>query len=348
MMVLPDVPMLLRVANVLFSVAFAWGHPSPRMEKLQIPRGNGDYVIAGSARREDSDEPLPGVRMQLLTVAGSVAHPTVLTNPSGEFSFGHFAPGQYEIVAEEDGYQPTRLSVEVTRYDQPNVIVRLRKQLVAAIPAGDVTTAHQLAIPQKARAAFEKGIAKADSRGDYTGAVQEFQRAINNYADYYEAYAQMGMAYVHLKDFPAAEKALRQSIAMSAQKYAPPLLLLSMLLNDQNRPNDAEPVARQAIASDPNTWRGPYELSRALLALRRLPESEASAYAARGLKPENPDVYLLLSEIHRHTQNPSALLQDIDAYLKLAPQGPAAPQVRKLREQLLKFMESQAKPAVAP
>src|SRR5258707_15849597 len=56
----------------------------------------------------------------------------------------------------------------------------------------------------------------------------------------------MGMAYVHLKDFPAAEKALRQSIAMSAQKYAPPLLLLSMLLNDQNRPNDAEPVARQA------------------------------------------------------------------------------------------------------
>jgi hypothetical protein len=73
-------------------------------------------------------------------------------------------------------------------------------------------------------------------------------------------------------------------------------------------------------------------------------EAEASAYAARDLKPENPDVYLLLSEIHRHTQNPSALLQDIDTYLKLAPQSAAAPQVRNLREQLVKYMEAQPKP----
>jgi cytochrome c-type biogenesis protein CcmH/NrfG len=117
-----------------------------------------------------------------------------------------------------------------------------------------------------------------------------------------------------------------------------------MLFNDQNRPSDAEPLARRVIAADPSAWRGPYELSRALLGLRRLPEAEASAYAARDLKPDNPDVYLLLTEIHRRTQNPSALLEDIDAYLKLAPQGPAAPQVRQLREQLLKFMQAQSKP----
>ena len=74
-------------------------------------------------------------------------------------------------------------------------------------------------------------------------------------------------------------------------------------------------------------------------------KSEAAAFAARDLKPDNPDVYLLLSEIHRSTHKAAALLQDLDAYLKLAPQGPAAPQVRKLREQVVKFMESQAKPA---
>src|SRR5256885_12798087 len=113
----------------------------------------------------------------------------------------------------------------------------------------------------------------------------------------------MGATYVRLKDFVTAEKALRQSIALSAQKYIPPLLLLSMLLNDQNRPAEAEPLAHQVIAADATSWRGHYELSRAQLALRHLPEAEASAYAARDLKPGNPDVYLLLSEIHRHTQN---------------------------------------------
>jgi tetratricopeptide (TPR) repeat protein len=271
-----------------------------------------------------------------------------LTGDSGDFSFGQFPQGRYEIVAERDGYQSVRMEAEVTRYDQPNLIIRMRKQLVEANPAGDLTTAHQLAIPQKARAAFEKGIAKADSHGDYKAAVQDFQRALNIYPQYYEAYAELGTAYLRLKDFAAAEKALRQSIEMSAQKYVPPLMLLSMLLNDQNRSVEAEPLARQVIAADSSAWRGQYELSRALLALRRLPEAEASAHAARDLKPENPDIYLLLSEIHRQTQNPSALLQDIDTYLKLAPQGPAAPQVRKLREQLVKFMESQAKGATAP
>lgn len=340
--------MLLQIAHVLISMSFTWGYPSPPVEKLGIFGGIREYVIAGFVRRDDTDEAIPGVRVQLLTAAGSVASSTVLTNTSGEFSFGQFTAGAYEIAAEKDGFQPARLPVEVTRYDQPNLIVHLRKLPVAANPVGDATTAHQLAIPQKARAAFEKGLAKSASHADYKAAVVEFQRAISNYPDYYEAYSEMGMAYVRLKDAPAAERSLRRSIELSAQKYAPPLILLSMLLNDQNRPSDAEPVARQVIAADPTAWRGPYELSRALLALRRLPEAEASAYAARNLKPETPDIYLLLSEIHRHTQNPSALLQDLNAYLKLAPQGPAAPQVRQLREQLLKFMESQTKPAATP
>ena len=340
--------MLLPFAHVLLSLAFAWLHPSPGAEKLQIPGGPHDLIISGTVRRDDTDESVPGVRLQLLTAAGNVAHSSILTGDSGDFSFGQFPPGHYEIVAERDGYQPARIEVEVSRYDQPNLVVRMRKQLVAPNPAGDLTTAHQLAIPQKARAAFEKGVAKADSHGDYKGAVLDFQRAINLYPDYYEAYAEMGTAYVRLKDFASAEKALRQSIEMSAQKYLPPLMLLSMLLNDQNRAGEAEPLARQVIAADPTAWRGQYELSRAQLALRRLSEAEASAYAARDLKPESPDVYLLLSEIHRHTQNPAALLQDIDAYLKLAPQGPAAPQVRKLREQLVKFMESQSRVTAIP
>jgi tetratricopeptide (TPR) repeat protein len=329
--------MLLHLAFALFSTVFAAGDSSPWAAPMPIT----DHIIAGTVRRDDNDQPLAGVRVQLLTAAGNVAHSVILTDASGEFSFGLVAPGQYDVVAVEEGYQPVHLSVEISRFDQPNLIIRIRQLPVSAAPPGDTTTAHQLAIPEKARAAFEKGLAKADSRGDYKGAVLEFQRAINNYRDYYEAYSELGMAYVRLRDFPSAEKALRQSIEMSGQKYPPPLILLSMVLNDQNRPGDAEPVARQAVAADPTAWRAPYELSRALLGLRHLPEAETSAYAARDLKPENPDIYLLLSEIHRRTQNPPALLQDLDTYLKLAPQGPAAPQVHQLREQLVNFMKSQ-------
>jgi tetratricopeptide (TPR) repeat protein len=317
------------------------------ISRPQVATAGREYAIGGVVNNEDSDSPIPAARVQLRTDVGSVAHNIVLTNANGEFYFGQFRPGEYEVVAELDGYQSARVWVDITSHNEINLTIRLRK-LTVETPTGDVTSAHQLSIPEKARNAFEKGLAKADSKGDFQGAIGEFQRAIKNYPDYYESYSEIGMAYIRLKDFSSAEKALRKSIELSSAKYPPPLMLLSMLLNDQNRPADAQGVARQAIAVEPNTWRGHYELSRALFSQQHTVEAEAAASIARKLKPDNPDVYLLLSEIHRSTHNAPALLQDIDTYLKLAPQGPAAPQVRKLREQLVKYMELHPQSAAQP
>jgi Flp pilus assembly protein TadD len=325
------------VACVLFSPRTTSQIPSPRRE----------YAISGSVRSEDNDAPIGQARVELRTDAGSIVHPVVLTNDRGEFNFGEFRPGEYDVIAELEGYYPVRVQVDLSLHGEYNLIIRLRRVPTSA-PAGGRTTAHQLSVPKKAHDAFDKGIVRAGSKADYPGAIQEFQRAIKNYPDYYESYAEMGLMYARLKDFPSAEKALRKSIQLSSAKYAPPLMLLSMLLNDQNRSSDAEFVAHQAIAAEPNNWRGYYELARALFNQQRVPEAEAAASTARDLKRENPDVYLLLSEIHRSTHNAPALLQDADAYLKLAPQGPAAPQVRKLREQLIKYMESQSKPLAEP
>jgi tetratricopeptide (TPR) repeat protein len=314
---------------------------------VDIVRPQREYTIGGSVRSEEDDSPIPQVRVELRTDSGSAVHPIVLTNGNGEFQFGQFGPGEYDVIAEREGYNSARLHVNIIFHDEISLVIHLRKQSIAA-PAGDVTTAHQLRIPQKAQDAFDKGMAKLDSKADYPRAIREFQRAIKNYPDYYESYAEMGLAYVRLKDFSSAEEALRKSIQLSSAKYGPPLILLSMLLNDRNHSADAETVARQAIAAEPRTGRGYYELARSLFSQQRVPEAEAAASTARDLKPENPEVYLLLSEIHRSTHNAPVLLQDLDTYLKLAPQGPAAPQVRKLREELVKYMEAQPKPVAKP
>jgi tetratricopeptide (TPR) repeat protein len=309
----------------------------------QVPSAGGQYAISGTVRSEENDSPIPQVRVELRTDAGSTVHSFVLTNERGEFNFGQFRPGEYDVIAELEGYYPARVQVDISLHGEFNLVIRLRKVSTSA-PAGGRTTAHQLSVPKKAHEAFDKGMVKAGSKADYPGAIQEFQRAIKNYPDYYESYAEMGLVYVRLKDFPSAEEALRKSIELSSTKYGPPLMLLSVLLNDQNRSADAELVAHQAIAAEPNNWRGYYELARALFHQQRVPEAEAAASTARDLRPENPDVYLLLSEIHRSTHNAPALLQDLDTYLKLAPEGPAAPQVRKLREQLVQYMDAQPKP----
>src|SRR5260370_8076460 len=110
----------------------------------------------------------------------------------------------------------------------------------------------------------------------------------------------MRLTCVRLKHIPSAEKALRKSIELSAAKYAPPLMLLSMLLNDQNRFADAEPVARQAIAAEPNTWRGHYELARALFSQRHVAAAEPSPSTARAGTPHTPHLYLPLTKLPPH------------------------------------------------
>ena len=310
----------------------------------QVPPGNREYAISGSVHNDASDAPLPDARVQLLDSVGNLVHPMLVTNAHGEFAFGLFRPGEYALVVEHDGYQQVRAAVDITRHDESNIIIRLRAYSGNAAPSGNAVSAHELSVPPKAREAFEKGVGKLGENADYKTAIVHFQRAVDIYPDYYEAYAELGFANARLKNNPAAEAALRKSVALSAAKYSRPLLLLSMLLNDQNRPADAEAVTRQAVAADAKSWRAQYELARALVGLRRLPEGENSAYAARDLKPDAPEVYLLLSDIHRRTHNAAALMQDFDAYLRLAPKGQAAPEVSRLREQLLIFLQTQRKP----
>ena len=337
--------MLSRTLRALFVISLA---TSGTVAWAQVPPGNREYAIAGSVHNEASDAPLADARVQLLDSVGNLVHPMLVTNAHGEFAFGLFRPGEYALVVEHDGYQQVRTAVDITRHDESNIVIRLRAYAGDAPPNGNSVSAHELAIPQKAREAFEKGVAKLGENADYNAAIEQFQRAVGIYPDYYEAYAEIGFANARLKNLPAAEAALRKSVALSAAKYSRPLLLLSMLLNDQNRSADAEPVTRQAVGADAKSWRAQYELARALVGLHHLPEAENSAYAARDLKPESPEVYLLLSEIHRRTHNAPALMQDFDTYLRLAPQGQAAPEVRRLREQLLVFLQTQPKSEAKP
>jgi tetratricopeptide (TPR) repeat protein len=312
----------------------------PAMTSAQVPPGNREYRIAGSVYKENSDSALADARVQLFDSVGNLVRPILATGGRGDFSFGLFPPGEYAIVVDHDGFQQTRVAVDITRHDESNIIVHLRPFSTDAPPVGSSVTAHELGVPKKARESFEKGMSKLQQKPDYSAAINEFQHAIALYPDYYEAHAQIGLAEIHRKNFSAAEAALRKSIALSSGKYPLPLTLLCMILNDQSRFSDAEPVAQQAVAADSTNWRGPYELARALVALRRLSEAEKAAYSARDLKPDNPDTYLLLIEIHRRTRTPQALLQDFDTYLHLAPQGRAAPEVRKLRDQLVVFLQS--------
>ena len=62
-------------------------------------------------------------------------------------------------------------------------------------------------MPQKARDAMSKGISLLYDKSDYAGSIKQFERAIQAYPNFYEAYAQIGVAYMNMKDTARSEKA---------------------------------------------------------------------------------------------------------------------------------------------
>jgi tetratricopeptide (TPR) repeat protein len=127
---------------------------------------------------------------------------------------------------------------------------------------------------------------------------------------------------------------------LSAEKYPQAMVDLAAMFNAQKRFSDAEPLLRKAIAVDASSWRGQFELAVALSGQQRFKEAVTCASAARDLKPETPQIYLLLYNLHIRTNDFPAALSDTQSYLKLTPDGATADRVRRMQEQVQKAVQS--------
>jgi len=306
--------------------------PNPNTEPGPIPTFSVNGMVTDAATHAR----LELVRLELHAISGAVAG-TVFTSSNGTFQFNNIISGTYTLVVDQAGYQTVSQSVEV--FDSPvfGVQIELLRTPEAATPVNkgpSSVSVRELSIPHKAREDMEKGMALLYGKSDYQGSVKAFEKAIQEYPDYYEAYAEIGVAYMKLADAANAEKALRKAMEVSHEQYAGAYIGLAELFLSGRRFADAEPLARKAVELDSNSWQAQSELARALVELHRPSEAETSAVAAIKLKPDNATLYLVLANIHIQLQNHPALLDDLNHYLKLAPDGPFAEQARRQRDEL--------------
>src|SRR5262249_37671938 len=136
------------------------------------------------------------------------------------------------------------------------------------------------------REAMTRGMMLAVEKSDYKGSIEQYQRAIKEFPGYYEAYMQMGLSYENLGDTAKAEEMMRTSIDLSKRKFGDALSSLAFLYSGQKRFADGEPLAREAIALNANSWDGHLELARALQGLDRPAEAETSALVVLRLRPD--------------------------------------------------------------
>jgi len=197
--------------------------------------------------------------------------------------------------------------------------------------SNNTVSLRELLIPPKALRAFEQGL-ELMAKKDPAGSLRYFQSAVAEYEGYYEAYDRIGAANLKLWRVREAEQAFRKSIEVSGGQYAHPMFALGAILDTQKKFAEAMTVIRKGLDQEPKSWTGQYYQGLALFGLDRLEEAENSVRDALHLKSDFPEAHLLLADIHSREEDYSSLVNDLNEYLKLAPNGPASDRAKALRE----------------
>ena len=322
----------LKLILILNIAAIAWA-PMANAQVSNFEKAEGE--ISGTVLLETSKRPASQVIVSLKSRVAGIFR-TVLTDFEGQFRVQSLPRGTYEVAVEEAGYEAVQASAQL---DGPSskLVMYLRSKSGAIRQSDYTVSVRELQIPGKARSELQKGFERL-TKNDLAGSLSHFTKATEAFPGYFEAYYHMGMAEMKLGHNEQATKAFQMAIDLSGGRYARAEFGFGYLLCQEGKPGEAEKIIRRGLEVEDAAPEGHVSLANALMLLNRPDEAERSAQEALLRNPNFADAYLVLSNVAASKREYRVELQDLDAYLKLRPNGAASERVRQVREAALKIL----------
>ena len=209
---------------------------------------------------------------------------------------------------------------------------------------GSTVSATALKAPEPARKAFGKGVNAMDDQ-KWASAQKNFEKALDIYPDYAQAWSDLGEVLRHESKPTEARAALEKAVAADP-KYIKPYVQLTILDLEEKKPEDAAEIAGKAVAMNPLEFPELYFYNAvANFNLKHFDVAESSARRATELDAahEIPRAELLLGSVLIARGDRAGGLQHFRKYLELAPKARDAEQVKKAIAQLEAPGDSPAK-----
>jgi len=295
-----------------------------------------DGTISGTVLLKASNRPASQVAVKLKSHVAGIFR-SVLTDLEGHFEVRSLPPSTYEIMVDEPGYEPAQTSAKLDGASSKLVLYLNSPHTMQTERNGYTVSARELKIPGKARREFEKGLGSL-AKQDVAGSLSHFTKATEAFPDYYEAYYHVGVAATRLGQRDEAMQAFQKAIDASGGRYALAEFGIGYLVYLEGKPEEAATIIRRGLEVDPSSPDGYLILGMAQLRLNRPDEAERSAREALLRNPNFPHAYLVLSDACGYRHEYRAQLRDLDAYLKLEPNGAESEHVRKAREVVLRIL----------
>ncbi len=302
---------------------------------LRAPAARGQVGSSAASLRvrvTDSlaETPIERARVELMKFPDGVMQQG-FSDSSGSLEFSGLAAQTYVLRATKHGYLDAELQVDVRRgeFARSVGLSMQRTQAERNEPAQGSVAARNLSIPDAALREFQLGAKFLNTEKNLSKSIVHFQRAIELYPDYSDAYFLLGTAQMQLNDAKAAETSLRKAIALDAHRTGP-YYPLSMLLFGQRRFNDEEELLLSAQKQDAADWRWPFELARCHAQQSRWDRALQYGLAATGIANAPSKVHLLLADIYANSDKPREAVAELELFAQLDPQSAYMARVREV------------------
>jgi tetratricopeptide (TPR) repeat protein len=309
------------------------GNPPP--ERVSVER-----VCNGKARREaytDSkgyfsftiDDRQPQMMMQDASVGSEgldpMSRPSNLGSAMGGGGFGSADPSGSrnltgcELRAAFAGATSETLQLTGRRaFDDPNVgTIVLRRMMKTG---GSIVSMTSLQAPSNAKKSFERG-KKALQKGNEAEAKTEFNKAVEVFPAYAEAWAELSDLYMKSQELDKAGDAAEHAVSSDSRFVRPYFTLIVLAAGKEDWTKAAEMSDKLLALDSYNYAAGYYYNALANYRLHRLDKADASVRAARRLDPNNrlPKIGLLMATIMMDRSDFAGAVQEFRTFLDRAP-----------------------------
>ena len=304
----------------------------------------GNHVIQGrvflpSGRITDA-------RMRVLLESTHSSTLSVLTDPNGAFRFTSLMSGSYTVVVEAtEQYEAARESVYIdqttgrTVREAPRiatVYLNLRPKRDAGAgetrPPG-VLDASLAGVPKPAVELYQKAL-EASRRKEHQRAVDLLKGALEFHQDFRLALSEMGALYLRMKQPEKAVEPLRAALKLAPEDF-PTLLNYGIALYERKEFAEAEAQFRKAARRNSASPSAHFYLGVILLKRRETDEAERELRAAVISGGDGIAVaHYYLGGIYWGRQEYKRAADELETYLRLAPDAPDAERIRTTIKEL--------------
>jgi len=295
-----------------------------------------------------TNQPTERHEILLLSKDGEQVIAYTYNDLSGRYHFGNLAAGTYDIFVKIEGFEETRVPVNVAA--NRGVIVNMiltPKPTAIAQPnpwdSGSINVAElNRKYPRKAVDDFEKAV-ESKRKGEPSKVVELLEGVVKLAPDFYDAHVMLGTVYQSMDRYRDAEKQYNLARNLSTASVAP-LINLSILYLEEAEANategpfvtgvmydDSLHILQDAVRMEPRNATVYYLLGVTFYRTHSYRIAEASFNEALSIDSHMGSVRLALANIYIKQQKWKDALSQFDTYLEDNPKATDRSQVEAIR-----------------